>query len=261
MAGSLPELPDLDPAITALREEVREYPFAPEHYIADLALYGLAIDILEHSLAVQLLRNSEVPRAAFANARAAFEAGMDILLLTSERTEYDVRGCLARAHELNEDKRLQARYNRASSESGLSPQSEQDFATLVEEDAVAWDKLVPGRGDFLRSVVAEFSERPSGKRKHWSGMSREEIGLAVAQSLGAEPGVGQIFDAMYGGLSSHSHPRMRVGQRETTEGDTGGFVFSAKPSDKTAPAGAASYACSAAVASLKRRRTMFPPAA
>jgi hypothetical protein len=66
---------------------------------------------------------------------------------------------------------------------------------------------------------------------------------------------------MYGSLSAHAHPRMRVDQRTIEVGSDGAFLMSAKPSDKEVPAAAAAYACIQALVSLKRRREFFSVAA
>lgn len=225
----------LDTKIAALRDEMAGYTASPEHFIADAALYGMAIDVLEHALAVQLLKGSEVPRTAFANARAAFESGQDILYLTSAVEQYDRFGCLALVHELREVKRLQVRFNRASEGLGLALGDVQRVDKLVEQDASEWDIAVPGCGDILRRAYQEFGLRNSSQRKHWTGLTREQIGVAIAAQLGDDPSHGGISDAFYGTLSAQSHARMRMNQRGFHENGEGMFEFTSKPVDRTAP--------------------------
>lgn len=236
---------------------MKKYPVAPEHFVADSALFGLAIDVLEQSLAVQLLRDSEVPRAAFANARAAFEAGQDALYLTSDESRYDDYGCLARVHELNEDERIVDRFKQAQAEDEPPLAEFRPAQAVVDEEAAAWDRVVPGSGDCLRRAFETFHARPGQQKKHWTGLNRGDIALAVADQLAAESGVGEMYNAMYGSLASQSHPRMRVNQRAIESESDGAFLAASKPEDRVAPGSAATFGCISALVALKRRRDFF----
>lgn len=68
----------------------------------------MSTDVREHAVAVQLVAASAVPRAAFANARAALESSVDAAFLVRDEAQYAFRGAQARVAELFESEAVEA---------------------------------------------------------------------------------------------------------------------------------------------------------
>jgi hypothetical protein len=108
MDASLEQI-NLQAAVDALRSAMTNFPSTNEHQLADFVLSSLATDVLEQSEAVLLLKNGAVPRATFANARAAHEAAVDMDILTADASRYDQFAAEMRVFELFEVERLHRR--------------------------------------------------------------------------------------------------------------------------------------------------------
>jgi hypothetical protein len=157
-----------------------------------------------------LLVESLFPRASYVNARAAFEAAQDALLLVSDEKSYDDNGALAYCIELVEHQDLQQRWKDASAQwnilkdlmGRITPEE------LIEKEAADLDKLAAGTADRFRHALAE-ARKPRRAHRHWSGMSRREISEALEKRIPAAKGIGAGGDAFYGMLSVQAHPRVR----------------------------------------------------
>ena len=253
-----PELPSLAHLVDQLRHELKQYPMHIDHFIADSTLFGLAIDVVEQALAVQILVQSEVPRGGHSNARSAWEAAIDLLHLTASADDYDRLGCLARVHEIHEDARLRRRLLLEPSMNAA--EVDKEVRNMAHDDASAWSEKSPGAGEALKRAVDEFLGRKGQGRKHWSGLTREDLTTHVAGALDPSGELSRLFRGIYGGSSSHSHPRMRSGQRTSVEGEDGTLSIEGRAVDREAPAELASYAVVAALQALKRRREFWDPA-
>lgn len=222
-----------------------------EHWVPDMMLLGLALDVVEHSHAVILLHDSEVSRAAIANARAAFEAAVDLLYLVATPSSYDQLGSLMYVTELVEQENLKDRgeaTNAIIGEPAMVPSSTPE--EVVELDGAEWEKMRPdGRallGDALDTV------RKRKRHGHWSGLGRKALGHEVEARLGEDPGLGSMFDTTYGLLSIHSHPRSRAAHRaRRQEGDV--VVFTRDEHAASLAAGVAQMACELAWRGMDRR--------
>lgn len=68
------------------------FPLTLAHGHPDYALLQFAFNVWEQAGAVRLVTNGPSPRAAVANARAAFEASLDMYALVAEPSLYDEMG-------------------------------------------------------------------------------------------------------------------------------------------------------------------------
>ena len=246
----------LNESLAALGATLTDYPCQPEHFVADRGLIDLAIDVAEHGHAVELLAASTVPRAAYANARAAFESALDILYLTLTEEAYDCCGCMLRAFVALANEDIQRRFVRANMAGGMPAQAVDLAETVILSDARAWDEIVPGKGKELRAAFEEVRASPPHQH-HWSGLTRKERTDALAVSTSTEPGFAEIADAIYGALSAHTHPRLRGTARATHEHGDGRVTITGLAEDVVIPAELASFACVAALEALAKRRGFF----
>src|SRR3712207_3051743 len=91
---------DLNSKMTELYGSFDGFPLALSHGHPDNALLQFAFDVWEQAGAVLLVTSGPSPRASVANARAAFEASLDMYALVAEPSSYDEMGAFIRACEL-----------------------------------------------------------------------------------------------------------------------------------------------------------------
>ena len=243
----------LDDALSALEKEATKYPGNRESFVADFALYAFATDVREHALAVKQLAKGDVPRASFANARAALESAVDAAFLVNDESEYLFRGAQARVAELYEIHELENRTAPFDPPLPKKTPARMHPEEAIIADAKAWDDESPGKGNHLRRAWEKFSKDPGAVRKHWSLLPKEELYQTLfpgeeASELG---GMAEIIHAL---LSMASHPRMRVGSRLVEYTDDGGVVLGTKATDPEMARSVAAVACMIAVSALQKRR-------
>lgn len=249
--GILEATLDLATAIRGLREVMRDFPASDEHQLADFALYSLANDVVEHAEAVLLLQESAVPRAAFANARAAHEAALDMDILTADPAKYDFFAAQMRVFELFEVERLHRRGPKEApvDASGVRRRIED----VVVEKARALDRVSPGKGGLLRSAWERFDKVQGNLPLHWSGRSQAQT---VEELSGTAPEADDVLrqnDFLWGALSIQTHARIRAGGR-TISVNGSRIILSAVKSDKVLPSSVAYLACEIAAKVLAKRR-------
>src|SRR4051794_16405023 len=105
---------EIGEALTDLRRHTESMPVAKHHMLADVVLYSLCIDVLEHAEVVAATIGSPFARAASTNARAALESAIDASYLTKRQNDYDLRGARARVAELYEIEEIERRSPRTS---------------------------------------------------------------------------------------------------------------------------------------------------
>jgi hypothetical protein len=89
-------------ACAALNEVLTGFKIQLKYGIPDWVLFQFGIEVLEQTGAVLMLAEGPSPRAAMPNARAAFEAAIDMLVMVADPTLYDEMGAFARVCELLE---------------------------------------------------------------------------------------------------------------------------------------------------------------
>jgi hypothetical protein len=201
--------------------------FAPSamHLVPDIALLGFLNDIEENARAVDVLSSSHLPHRAFPNARAAYEAAQQALLLSSS-DDYDLAGARAWVYYLRRDF-LFASLPRPSHVGDAARRSaEAWYEGAFAEMKDLWETLAPGRGETLeRARVAV--EAHKGRPDNWAGVPIAPALAARLEALrklrGKPPNVGtaQIYNAAYSALSRESHPRMRVQPQRVTRSPDG----------------------------------------
>jgi hypothetical protein len=208
--------PDCRQLLTAtldmIRERLANLALRPHHLVPDLVVYCYATDVLEHCRATLLLVDSEVPRTAYACARAALEATLDLMLLVSEPSDYDKTGARIYVWELLETERLQQRF--VLGRHGMGVEVPADLGMSIEEavtkTAANWGPANAQAETLLRGVLTEFREHAPS---HWSGLSRKKITERILDGSPYE-GAAAAIDALYGAFSAQTHPRIREWSRK-----------------------------------------------
>jgi hypothetical protein len=231
---------DVREALTAtldlIRERLANLVLRRHHLVPDFVVFCYATDVLEHSRATLLLVDSDVPRTAYACARAALEAAQDLMLLVSEPSDYDNAGARVYAWELLETEHLQRRF--VLGKKGMGVEVPADLGMTVDEaakrTAAKWGAANPEAETLLQGALTEFREHAP---PHWSGRSRKKIMEHMVDGSPYE-GVAAAMDALYGALSIQTHPRIREWSR--TFQFTGGRVaVRENPEDRHLPVSAA----------------------
>lgn len=249
----------LDEAIAELVKEGTRYPGTRETFLADFALFAFVTDVREHAIAVATLSTGSVPRASFANARAALESAVDAAFLVKDESLYLMRGAQARVAELFEVHEIEDRAAPLNPPMSANAPSRMHPEDTVIADAKAWDAEAPGKGDLLRRAWETFSKDSGNRRRHWSLLSKEALYTQVfgADGQGELGGMGEVIHAL---LSSASHPRMRVGSRDIEYTDDGRIILSTRATDAEMARRIAAFSCRIATQALQRRRAFAPEA-
>lgn len=250
---------DLQASIDALVTEATRYPGTKATFLPDFVLYGFATDVREHAIAVQILTTGAVPRASFANARAALESAIDASFLVAEEREYAYRGSQARVAELFESEALEKKTapHKVSLPDGAPPPI--DAEAIIIEDAREWDDLSPGAGDSLRRAWEARTKVTGAARMHWSLLSKEVLYSRVFGE-DDEAELGRMTGVIHSMLSMASHPRPRVGTRQITYSEDGGVLLGTKAVDPIMAQQVAALACDLAANALRTRRQFASPA-
>jgi hypothetical protein len=248
-----------DQLTNALRElegKLGDYRIFHKYLVPDFVLFHLGGDVLEQAQAVRLVAEGPAPRAAIANARAAFEAAMDMLVLVAEPSLYDEMGAFARVCELLTWEDMYARRDRADAvldlplqERGKSPDE------IVAEEAQFWEEHSPGVSRMYQRVLAVARDEVRWKH-HWSGMtSLLERATFIAAKNKAYEGFVEIADVLWGLQSVHAHPAPRSGIRPAAVNEQGQLVFGSNPNDDQLPVATAAACCTHALDAMRARET------
>jgi hypothetical protein len=243
---------DLKLAIEELVAETTKYPGKRSTFLADFALYAFATDVREHAIAVETLSTGPVPRAAFANARAALESAVDASFLTKDESQYLLRGAQARVAEVFEVHEIEKRAAPLDVPMGVDAPASMHPEDAIIADAKAWDAESPGKGDILRRAWETFTKDSGNHRKHWSLFPKEELYQHVFG--GDDKALGGMAEIIHALLSLASHPRMRAGSRDIEYTDDGGILLGTKKADPEMARQIAALACKLTTQALQHRR-------
>jgi hypothetical protein len=196
-----------------LRAELEAYSVRPAHQVGDAALLAFGHDVADHAVATRVLARSRVPRTAAATTRAAFEAGQDMLLLATEGDAFDDAGSMVYVFELLEQESVRERgvAGAEALEADTSQRGTVLATEMVAQEVARLDREVPGLGASLERALERLTGRT--RYRHWSGMSRKEIALAIAARHPDMGKSGLAADALYGKVSTMAHPRLRTTDR------------------------------------------------
>jgi hypothetical protein len=206
---------DIPSALAYLNEQLGTMRVRRRHFLPDWFLVSMYLDVIEHCAAVETLTKSDVPHAAFANARSALEAAVELMYLTATPDAYDERGALGRAFELVALDRL-ARREAPVADHALgyvAPETAESTSPeeIIGEEARIWAVEFRGAMGVAERALKFAQERQSG---NWTGLSRSELVKAAAAAWGGEADpLTPVWEFLYGHLSLESHPGMRSGAR------------------------------------------------
>lgn len=246
---------DFDAALGDLRRHTESMRLEPAHLLADVFLYSLCIDVLEHAETVMQVSQSKFARATSANARAALESAVDAAYLTKIASEYDLRAAQARVAELFEIEEIERRSPHiAGQQDRLSPEE------VIIADARSFDEQVPGSGRPLRGAWERFTKASGALRLHWSGLTKEDLFKEVFQADSEAEPIGAMAGSLHAILSTSSHPRPRVGARELRQEADGTLTIYTRHEEPHFARDIAALSCLMASSSLARRVLFDAPA-
>lgn len=220
---------ELEGATDALVQALRSTGVYSENLIPDLVAVGLARDVFENARATLMISRSDVPRAVYPTARAAFEAAQDLALLVTS-PEYTRAGARAFAAEL-----LDWEHTATTASAVFDARGEPDpiefipADTQLEEAAGAWEQYAPGSGDVLRNAFHTVKTDRRKGRFHWSGLSRSGIHKELGTRPGANPGMTELYRSWYNILSFQAHPSPRLDTRHMRFSESSGISFVIEP--------------------------------
>jgi hypothetical protein len=235
------------------------FPIVLAHGVPDYALLQLGFDVFEQAGASLLVTSGPSPRAAVANARAAFEAALDMYLLVAEPSSYDEMGAFIRVCELLAQEELRKLRANAAAAAAL-PIPDNTCKTpedIVLEEGRRWDADQAGVSIMYRRTLQQA--RQDGRWKsHWSGMGSYSSVLAyVERKHGADAGFKEVGAMWYRALTHQAHPGLRTGTRLATHTEEGRLAFGPKDGDEALPLAMANVACEHASDALRLRRELF----
>lgn len=247
-------LSGLNSTLATLDLVLAQYTPRNPHYVADMVLHGFARDVSTHVHATILVAGSNYPRAAYANARSAFEAAQDAALLASDTGSYDVNGALAFCVEQIEHEALQKRWEDAAAEWGIVKDKSGRISPeeLIEKESAELDRLSQGAAQLLRNALIE-ARKPRRAKKHWSGKTRAEISRLLQQRMLPFKGLAAGGDAFYGMMSVQSHPRLRAWSELRSIRPDGSLHAEPGPEHSSLPIGLAAFAVQLTTVALATR--------
>jgi hypothetical protein len=194
-----------------------------EHQVADFLIVCLGQDVVDNIRGMLVLLEAEIPRAAAASVRGAYEGAQDMLLLATMGAEYDLAGATAYAAELQEQQELRSRLMAGGNALGaeLTDAGRRTAAEVVADEVARLNREVPGLGDLLREAARAVAEKPGKYKKHWSTLQRREIALEIEKRCTNLGAIGLGAEALYGQLSVQTHPRFRTLERRLVREDDG----------------------------------------
>jgi hypothetical protein len=248
--------------LTRLEQALKPYPLVNRHGLPDYVFLQFAADVFEQSGATLLVASGPAPRAAVANARAAFESSADMLALVAEPTLYDEMGAFVRVCELLAQEDLRRLRKEASRVVGSpAPEGEPEaIEEVVRREGQAWDVDQPGVLEMYERVLIQA--RSDGRwRRHWSGLGNyNEVLKYIERKHGADPGFKEVGAMWYRAATHGSHPGPRTGTRSVEWTPSGRLAVGPKVGDDALPLLVANYACEHALEALRVRQALSPRA-
>jgi hypothetical protein len=243
---------EFESKLRSLRNVLGRYRARRRFPFADMFAHAYLRDVVEFSRATAQLAKSRAPRTAYSAARVAFEAAQDLAYLCSVVAEYEGRAALAYVFELVELEELQERFARADKAAGYSRgrvRLDRTPEQIVEADAQAYERRSPGQGRLLRDALVAARKRGRARR-HWSGLSRNELGRRIGQEHPEISIVADLGDNFYGYLSVHTHPRLRWVYEPRSLARNSAIVVASRTVDRELPTDLADAAMTMAIAAL-----------
>jgi hypothetical protein len=223
------------------------------HFLPDLALKMLAVQVLQYGRAVLSLRDRQLLSWSFPSARAAFETAEDLayLAFAPSETEYDRLGALAiigaemalcRTRGLAQA--AGARLGRPRLPEGLTEKQRIGVA------ADFWEVRRPGASAIVWAAYEDAAAAWEGGTKHWTTLSRRETHKALNGRL-SDPALSAVLASWYDILASRSHPGLHSPGLKFEDGEL--TLFTANEEDSPVPPASVRVAAQLAVYSLQRQ--------
>lgn len=219
---------DLSIGEAAFNEELRElrtlldsYRVRPGFYLGDIPLFLHSQDVCENCNATLILRDSAVGRTAFAVARAAFEAALEMALLAMHESGYLHAGADMTAYSHCDTENLRTSW--AAVLRSVNPLSESldELGTADEEidrDIEFLNKHSPTESSILRAAYDEMRRKYKPKNRvlpHWSGLSSVHQRIHKIENVLAAIGMSEeLVKSMYSMMSVHTHPSLTLRNTE-----------------------------------------------
>jgi hypothetical protein len=253
MTGSSKDT-DLKTALTELGDKLNGFKVFLKYGIPDSVLFQFGIDVLEQATATLIVAQSDVRRAAVANARAAFEAAMDMLLLVADPAAYDEMGAFVRACELLTWEDMYQKRDRADAALGMKPEGRgKSPDEIVALEAEKWEKDSPGVTRMYKRVLEQARHQQRWKH-HWSGIGTlRDRAQFIATKLSGYAGFVEIAEVLWGLQSVHAHPAPRTGIRPSEVNEKGQLVFRSRPTEGDFALAMAAASCTHALDAIRAR--------
>ena len=250
----------LEAQLERLHGALNGFPIVLEHGLPDHVLVAFGYDTWEQAGATLLVARGPSPRAAVVNARAAFEASLDMYTLTAEPSSYDEMGAFARVCEVLALEDIRRLKGAASATAGATIASIESVSPedAVREEGRDWETHNKGIAITFARVLNQA--RQEGRwRRHWSGLGNyREVAEYVARKHGAPPGFAEIVRFFYRALTHESHPGLRTGSRSLGHDTPGRLTYGPKAGGEAFPLLVATVSCEHAIDALRLRRELFP---
>lgn len=201
--------------IGELEKGIKAFPYVPATLVADMALVGFAIDVVESAEAAVYLSRTNLPRRAFPNIRAAFESAQQVVLLATDN-DYEFAGARAWVHYLQCDAAWLA--EACPESSGVTNRDDADawYEHRTDEIANVWNSICPGQGRLIEDAVRALAPKNGQLPGHWLGVGvvrelqkrYELLAPVLGGQLAAESA--RLNRGIYAALSRETHARRRL---------------------------------------------------
>lgn len=186
------------------------------HLIPDMVLIGFVNDVVECGHSVIVMVKAGLGRRAFSNARTAFEAMQQLLLLVTD-DDYDLAGAKAWVFFARRDFSMFERHGDVN-DLPTAPTEFPDKRGLelaLAEITSIWNAYSPGKGELIDRADAMLDTQPKRRPTNWAGipiapeLQRRFKTLAMDRGIVPHaPDHAEIYNATYSILSRESHPRI-----------------------------------------------------
>lgn len=227
------------------------------HLIPDMVLMGFVSEVVESARAVSTLLSANLGHRAFPNARTAFEAMQQLLLLVTDEN-YDLAGAKAWVFFSRRDFALLTDFGN-SADLPLAPEEFPEKSGLdlaIAEITKLWNDYSPGKGQLIIKAAEILATQPK-RPANWAGVSiapeLERRFLALTREKGistSEPEHARIYNATYSILSRESHPRTRFQPDRISGRINGPITFEYDPNESDAARNVAAITAGAVAQSV-----------
>jgi hypothetical protein len=211
------------------------------HLIPDMVLMGFVSEVVESAHAVIALLAANLGHRAFPNARTAFEAMQQLLLLVTD-ADYDLAGAKAWIFFSRRDFALLDSHG-DSADLPTDPEEYPDKKGLdlaLAEITKIWDRYSPGKGRMIAQAAEILAAQPR-RPDNWAGVpiapELQRRFLALASRMGTTPLVSdhaRTYNATYSILTRESHPRTRFQPDRMMGHVNGPITFEYEPKEAEA---------------------------